>query len=480
LAYGVSEMRPEASAGSGFATGWPVKLLLLTLAVPFFFPIGPLFLTADRIFLLIAIVPCLVIWAGGMAGRRIFADYALLLYCLWMGLSSFVLDGPAVAVEASGINLIETFGAYLVGRCLVRDADSFRAVVRFFFLLILVMLPFAIQETLTGRNALLELANGIWPSYADVPKDPRWGLDRVALTFYHPILYGTFCGACFGLTFYVLGYRSSGFMRVARTALVAFATFLSLSSGPLTAMVAQLGLITWDRVLSGVRHRWTVLLSGVAFLWGALALAANRSVPELFLTYFAFNPATAYNRIRIWEFGLLNVQQNPLLGTGMTGDWFRPWWMSGSMDMFWLVPAVKFGLPAGILMHLAFLGIFVAVLLKKGLSDRATAYRTGFLISLVGFYLAGWTVHYWKVIYVLFMLMLGAGAWLLSDAAQASRDDEAAETGPQGLGHRDSSFRRAGSSETTTGAVREVRYSRFAPKAVARRMGRKPGKDRGA
>lgn len=459
MAYAAALPASAASSAPARAKSlplWPAKLLLLSLASPFFFPVGSIFLTADRILLILTFLPCFYLWVSNRIGPKIFADFALLGYCFWMALSSFILDGKDVAIEASGINFLESFGAYLVGRCLVRDADAFRSLIRFFFLMILVMLPFAIQETLTSRNVLLEFANRIWPSYGDVPKDPRWGFDRVALTFYHPLLYGVFCGACFGPAFYVLGYGSSGFMRFLKAGVVGFAAFLSFSSGPMTALVAQLGVMTWDRVLKNFQHRWTVLISGVVFMWGSLSIVANRSVPEIFLTYFAFNTATAYNRIRIWEFGTMTVQQNPILGIGLTGDWIRPWWMSGSMDMFWLVPAVKHGLPAGIFMHLTFLGIFVAVAMKKGLSERAASYRMGLLVSLLGFYLAGWTVHYWKVIFVLFMFILGTGGWFLSPAAQAEGD----EVAPAPQDDRKLRFTRATPAAPSRGGE-APRYSRF-------------------
>lgn len=392
---------------------WPAKLLIVCLAIPFFFPIGPLFLTADRFILLALILPCLTIWASGKAGPIHAADIMVLLLCLWSALSMFVIDGPSIAVEGAGIAFLETFGAYLVARCFVRDADAFHSVVRFLFWFVLLMLPFAIHETLTSRNGLLSIANSIWPSYADVPKEPRWGLDRVALTFYHPILFGVFCGSAFALTYYVLGYQASKFLGFVRTSTVGLMTFLSLSSGPITALVAQLGLILWDKILGRFPRRWVFLSAGVIFLWILAEIAANRSVPELFLTYFAFNPGTAYNRLRIWEFGTMSIANHPLLGIGLTGDWVRPWWMSGSMDMFWIVSAVQHGLPAGIFLHLAFIVMVLSVAFKSNLDDRSSSYRTGYLICMMGFYLAGWTVHYWKVIYVLFMFFLGCGAWII-------------------------------------------------------------------
>ncbi|ETW13194.1 O-antigen polymerase [Roseivivax marinus] len=450
--------RPAAgpAAVSQARTGpWPAKLLLFTLAVPFFFPVGPLFLTADRFLLLLLFLPCMKIWLSGGAGRIILPDIALILFCLWTVLSMVVVDGASSVVEASGINTVETLGAYLVGRCFVRSAADFRSVARFLVLMILAMLPFALHETLTGQNYLLSVANKVWPSYADVPKEPRWGLDRVALTFYHPILFGVFCGSGFAICYFVLGYDRPRIIRIAQTALVALVATLSLSSGPLTALVSQASLIAWDSALHRFRKRWTVLLCGVGTLWISLEIAANRSVPELFLTYFAFNPSTAYNRIRIWEFGVLSIQQHPLFGIGLSGDWVRPWWMGDSMDMFWIVSAVRHGLPAGLLMHLAFMSMVILVALKPRLGDRDASYRLGFLVCMTGFYLAGWTVHYWKVIYVLFMLLLGSGAWLLG--ASDTQKSEETDSAPREAGTRS---RRTWSRDTEDYAQRHPKYTR--------------------
>ncbi|MEM6900211.1 MAG: hypothetical protein AAF583_10615 [Pseudomonadota bacterium] len=393
---------------------WPAKLLLFTLTMPFFFQIGPLLLTADRFFLLAAFVPFFVFWLSGRAGPIHFADIAILSLWSWQTISTIVTDGAAVAIEASGVNMLETLGAYFVARCLIRDADAFFEIVRFLFRIILVLLPFAIFETLTGQNLLLDTANKIWPSYGDVPKEERLGLDRVALVFHHPILFGVFCGSCFALSYYVLGYGSSRLMRALRTATVGFTAFLALSSGPLAALLAQSVLMAWDQVLKSVRYRWKLLSGGVIFFWVSLEIAASRSVPELFISAFAFNKSTAYNRIRIWRYGTQSVAEHPWFGIGRSIEWQRPWWMSDSMDMFWLVPAVRYGLPAGLLLHATFLGVFLAVAFKRDLDERTSAYRTGFLICLMGFYLAGWTVHYWKVIYVLFIFLLGSGVWILT------------------------------------------------------------------
>jgi hypothetical protein len=86
---------------------------------------------------------------------------------------------------------------------------------------------------------------------------------------------------------------------------------------------------------------------------------------------------------------------------------------TNSIDTFWLLLAVRGGLPAAFLMMLAFLWIYLAVSLKKGLEGKLAEYRTGFLISITGLFLIAWTVALWDNAYVLFLFMLGSGVWML-------------------------------------------------------------------
>ena len=406
------------------ALPWPLIIFMVSLVMPFFFQLGPILMTANRLVLSIMIIPCLVMWLNGRAGPIRTADLALLGMCLWIAISFLVIHGPRITVEAAGIRFIETMGAYLMARCYIRDADTFHAMVLMLFRIVALMLPFAIYETLTSHNILLELANKVSFSGWNVWKEPRWGLDRVQGIFQHPILFGTFCGGIVALTYYVLGHGVSAWKRVFWTVVVVGTSVLALSSGPLTAVTAQISLITWDRVLSSVKKRWAILTGCVLSMTVTIELVANRSTPEIFISYFAFSPWTAYNRIRIWDWGALSVTKHPLFGIARN-EWERPYWMSGSMDMFWLVSAVRHGLPAALLLQLAFFSLFLMIAFKRDLGPRAAEYRTGYLVCMLGMYLGGWTVDYWKIIYVFFLFLLGSGVWLL-DADNSKQEDTTA------------------------------------------------------
>ncbi|MEM7546732.1 MAG: O-antigen ligase domain-containing protein [Pseudomonadota bacterium] len=400
----------------------PVFIFITSLLVPFIINVGPLRMSAYRIVLLVLIIPLVLKWLSGAAGRIRFPDIALLLFTAW-SIVSLMMNHPAsLWVQTAGILFIETMGPYLLARIYIRTPEDFYAAVALMFRILVCLLPFALIEALTANNVLLNTANKIAPAFGETFKDPRWGLDRVQGTFEHPILYGVFCGSILGLTFMVLGYGKSVFQRMFKTMVAFIVAALALSSGPLTAMTAQILLMGWRTVFGHIRGHWKILIAGVTCLIILIELAANRSSAEIFISYFAFNTATAYNRILIFQFGSASVLNYPLFGIGLN-EWERAWFMSSSMDMFWLVHAVRGGLIPGLLMQAIMIWSVIKVATVKNVSDRVNAYRTGYIICLFGYYLAGWTVHYWNATYVHFLFMIGAGLWVLDQANSKDKPD---------------------------------------------------------
>ena len=110
----------------------------------------------------------------------------------------------------------------------------------------------------------------------------------------------------------------------------------------------QTGLIGWEVLTRGIRARWRLLSLGCVLAYFSIDLLSNRTPFHVIVTYLTFNVQTGYNRILIWQYGSAEVLRHPIFGIGL-GDWERPAWMSSSMDNFWLVIAVRYGLPAFIL-----------------------------------------------------------------------------------------------------------------------------------
>jgi hypothetical protein len=389
-----------------------VLAFLIGLFIPWVLYIGPLRLSVYRLVLLVALVPCLIMWASGRAGKIRWTDIFVILYLSWCNLSLIVLHGFNVALQPIGIGTIETLGAYFLARCFIRTASDFYNMVRILFIAILCLLPLALFETVTGENISARIFGTVFTVFPDVNYDPRWGLRRVQSVFEHPILFGVCTGSVFAMTFLVLGYGQSFMRRTMKAGLVGAVAFLSLSAGPITAMVAQVALVGWDWILKKNPLRWKVLLAGIAFSWLVISVLSNRSVPAFYISLFSFDQQSAYFRILIWVFGMDSIRHFPLFGVGL-GEWLRPSWMPPSIDMFWLIHAIRNGIPAGVFMALIFFTAYLPVAFKKGLPPREDTYRFAYLVAMMGYFVVGWTVHFWNASYVLFLFILGSGIWLL-------------------------------------------------------------------
>ena len=70
---------------------------------------------------------------------------------------------------------IETLGPYLLARCYIRDADDFYNVIQLLFRIVVLLLPFAIFEFVTGQNILRELFAAILPTLSDGRCRRDWG-----------------------------------------------------------------------------------------------------------------------------------------------------------------------------------------------------------------------------------------------------------------------------------------------------------------
>ncbi|MDQ2089677.1 O-antigen ligase family protein [Marimonas arenosa] len=401
-----------------------VALFIVGLLTPLFIYAGTLRLSVYRIVLLALFFPSLYLLVLGKAGRIKIADICVVLICIWSSLSLTVVHGFTEMIETIGIFWVETLGAYLIGRCFIRTPEAFYSTVRMFFFLGLLLIPFALFEMFTGRNYVLDFFDSLGATYADVPKEKRLGFERVQGPFAHQIHMGVFFGALIGLTYYVLGYQRRWLGRMGRSGAIAFLGFSSLSSGPLVGMMTQIYMLLWDGIMNRVRQRWYVFVGLAVAGFVTVDLISNRTPFHVIVEYLSFNKDTAYNRIHIWNFGTESIFANPVFGIGLSENWERPWWMSPSVDMFWIVGGMRHGVLVWGLYIFLFLIVFVAVAMKKNLSERVSWYRTGYLISMFGFFMAGWTVHFWDAIYAFFMFLFASGIWIL-DYQQSEVSEDA-------------------------------------------------------
>lgn len=306
---------------------------------------------------------------------------------------------------------LESMGAYLVSRTYVRDFEILKATLKVMLLAITVAALIALPETLLGQNFAHDIMRALTGYEHPVGTETRLGLTRAYATFDHPIHYGTFCAGLLTLLLYAERRQDR---RIGRTALVGGATFLGLSSAPILCIVLQLSMIAWDWITRGIRSRTLMTFALAAGLFIGVSLISNRGPIGIIATSFTLDSWTGFYRMQIWTNGLKNVWDHPWVGIGLA-DWERPWWMiSDTVDAFWLVIAMREGIPAVLLLGLAIAMLVAAAVQKSHKAHDRETHRIlrGWLISLIALCMIGATVHFWNVLYAYFFFFIGIGGVL--------------------------------------------------------------------
>lgn len=342
-------------------------------------------------------------------------------------------------IEFAGLQLVETFGAYILGRTLLYSLAAYRYFWRTFATFSLIILPIALIELFTERFILHELfapfINIFDNATARYPR--RWGFDRVQGNFEHPILFGIFWS--FGCAHYLSVFKTSAaklFFILIAGCLVA----MSLSSGAYLALLFQVMLFTWGYLSGG---RWRLLLLIAAFALLVTEIASDRSALVAISTRLAFSAQTAYWRVHIFDFGIQNVFDNPLFGLGLN-DWVRPHWLTSSVDNQWLLIAMRNGIPAIFLLVSAIALMFLKLIRREDFSDEQKEYRVNFLISFTCLILALGTVAVWSGTQAFFWVILAMGVNL---ATLETQNNNKEELEPKGVFKSDD--------------ITEPKYSRF-------------------
>lgn len=422
---------PESSA-AGYAgvrreSLHPLVLLyLLTIVLPIGFNIGSIAMTSMRLLLMLVMLPLSFNLFSGKYGKVHLIDYLFYLHIAWASLALFV-NNPDLAVQNVGSFSVEFLGGYVLARAYIRTPAAFIALIRVILLVVVVTLPLAISETLNGRAVipnLIDKVPGLWSvSQVDIAK--RMGLERVQSYFAHPIHFGLFCSSLLALTFVSLRGVVSNFARYVLTIAIFVGVFLSLSSGALLAAILQLFLVGWAFLLRNTPARWKILVGIFVLIYVAIDLGSNRTPLRVFMSYATFSTHNAYYRSIIFEWGMINVWANPVFGLGLN-SWIRPGYMKdGSMDNFWLVMAIRYGIPGFVAIAIGYASALYLVGRRKFMPGSVLAnLQFGWMVVFLGLSFTLTTVHIWTAVYSYVFFLLGAGIWM-ADATDDSGLKEA-------------------------------------------------------
>lgn len=427
----------------------PALLFLAAIFFPAGFNVGPIYMTTFRAFLLVMVVPLTINLVSGKYGRVLWTDILFFLHIAWMSVAVAV-NNPHMVVQNTGSAAVEFLGGYLVARACIRSRADFIALCRWLGLIVLVTVPMALVESQTGSAViitLLEKLPGVRTS-GNFYIEPRLGLQRAHVFMPHPIHYGLFCSTAFALTVVALKGVIPNLQRYIVGTAVGAGIFLSLSSGAMLPMFMQIGLILWIALFHRMNRPWLVLSLLTATAYITVDIISNRSALMVFLSYATFSSHNAYWRALIFEWGMKNVWGSPIFGIGFN-DWERPFFMySGSMDNFWLVNAVRYGIPGFLLLAVGYGLGMLRVGMRDFRADPVLAQlRRAWMFTFVGITLTLCTVHVWVSIYSFVFFMFGAGMWFIGadpvGTAAPEREGEgrtagtAARAGPESVRDRD-------------------------------------------
>lgn len=403
-------------------------LVFVSLVIAVNFEIGPLFMTLSRLLLLILTPILLVQFVSGRFGKVLVTDWLVFGFLFWFSISTLKNNAP-VFLTFAGSNMLMLLGGYLLARAYVRGPRSFRQMVYLYGGVILATLPFAIYETITSTMPLARLIDQIPGVSAsqDVDYPERRGLFRVQVTFTHPIHYGLFCTIAFAMVVIGLKDRIAGALRWLWGLAIAACCLFSVSSGPLMGIAAQIALIFYAVLTRSAKRPWIWLLRLGIVGYILLDLVSTRPAYFAIAERIAFSSGTAYARKIILEYGTQQIARTPIFGIGAGRRIPLPHWMTGSMDNYWLLIAVVYGVPAFALLF----GAYVYAIWKSGRAGHDTDPETrniqlGWAIATVGTMLTLATVAIWSEIATLIFVAFGSGVWL-TRPREASQAPAAAE-----------------------------------------------------
>lgn len=399
-------------------------LYLIVVVLPIRFQAGPLAMTGLRIYLMALFLPLMVNLLRGRYGKIILPDIAFTLYILWTFIALMV-NNPNQVFQSVGSTGVEFLGGYLVGRAYIRTPETFLSLCKWLILLVLITTPFALIETMTGRPLIIEAIKKLpgLNSVDIVNIEKRMGLERVQAVFAHPIHYGMYCSVAFSMVFVALRGQMRSGARYLTSAVIVCSGLLALSSGAMLAMVLQFGLIFWATIFRKIKWRWWLLVGLFVLGYIVIDVLSNRSPIRVFMSYATFSAHNAYWRGIIFEWGMKSVWAHPIYGIGFH-DWVRPAFMhSGSMDNFWLVVAVRYGIPAFVLLAVGYISGLYRIMRRNFEGDnRLTLIRLAWVFTFLGLSFTLSTVHIWTNIYSFVFFTFGAGVWLISAPVRDDSD----------------------------------------------------------
>ena len=270
----------------------------------------------------------------------------LLIFLLLASISLLINHG-ASGIQSSIILFLETFICYFIGKQITQKNGRLGLVwvLKVFLVGFLVMVPLAVIESQNGYRITHVIASklaGTWTESYLGDSYIRYGLYRSSVTFSHPILYSVIAAL-----FFLLSIKSFFSAKQRIYSYIAYLTALitAVTSAGIMMVSIQFGLIITERLRHLIPKIYNYVIAFGVLIIIFLELFSNRGAIKVLMTIMALNPYTAWARYNQWTEAWDDVTDNWYIGIGFN-DWSRPFWMGDSIDSYWLLMFLRFGLIA--------------------------------------------------------------------------------------------------------------------------------------
>lgn len=239
-------------------------------------------------------------------------DKVIIIWGFWSICTYGILKGDFSAVVSRTGYMMEAFGAYMVGRFLIRDIDDLKKVVNFLGIISIPVAVFVLLERSTGNN--------LFSIFGGVPFETleRGGRLRCQGPFTHPIMAGVFWASIlpwFGAMWFLKELNTRKLILF--TALTLFIIVNTASSTPVMAvLLVGVGFFffTFRRIMPLIRY---------FALFGAIALhfIMEKGVFHLIARIDIAGGSTGWHRYILIDRAFAHINEWWLVGTLSTSHW---------------------------------------------------------------------------------------------------------------------------------------------------------------
>jgi hypothetical protein len=409
--------QPVAWRRNAFAA-WLALIGLIIPAAEVTFNMGGVKFTVGRLGIILLLLPAFVTLLQ-KPRKFVLSDVFVCATASWM-FSAGVLAPGSGSFSSSAAEGVEFAGGYFVARAFFFGPLALQTFIKVLGTLACASIILAIADSISGRLFVHEIV-GPFFNVEPIDYQMRGGMVRAASTFDHAILFGAF--SCLVGTILLHSEQNAG-KRIFYVGFCLLGSILSWSSSSLMAFFIVFAAYIYNRAMHRHTQRWAIFWSICAALLLVFFVASNNPMGWI-ISHLTLEPESGYYRLMIWDAVFAKLSDSWYFGFGFIS--FDNWILDATVDSIWLVFALRFGVPAVVLL---FLSNVTSVLQsnqsrsnRNGNGPTARGYManmsTAFTTVLCMFMFIGLTVHFWNYMWIFWGICIGTRAslreWCLAE-----------------------------------------------------------------